>query len=130
MANPERGEVGVDVGGKPYTLRPTFDSLCELESIENKPIDQILATIAEGRLSSVRAVIWCLLQDEHAKEFPTLKHASQFIETLGGADQAVALLYRVMGLNSEPQGEGDAANPPMAQAGIGSVSVETPVGSV
>jgi hypothetical protein len=128
MANPERGEVGVTVGGKPYTLRPTFDALCELEAVENKPIDQILRTIEEGRLSSVRAVTWCLLQDQHAAEFPTLKHASRFIEELGGADQAVAVLYRVMGLNAEP--EAGAENPPTAQAGTGSVSAETPVTSV
>lgn len=128
MANQERGEVGVTLGDKVYTLRPTFDALCELEGIENKPIDVILRTIEEGRLSSVRAVIWCLLQDKHAKDFPTLKHASGFIEDVGGADKAVSLLYQVMGLNTP--GESDASNPPTAQAGTGSVSVETPVTSV
>lgn len=129
MANPERGEVGVTLGDKVYTLRPTFDALCELEGIENKPIDQILTTIEQGRLSSVRAVVWCLLQDDHATEFPTLKHASRFIEQIGGADKAVDLLYRVMGLNVESEPEA-GANPPSAQAGTGNVSVETPAVSV
>lgn len=127
MANAERGEVGVEVGGKLYTLRPTFDALCELESIENKPIDAIFTMIQEGRLSSLRAVVWCLLQDEHAAEFPTLKSASKFIEKIGGADRAIGLLNQVMGLNME---EATGANPPIAQAGIGTVSAETPVGSV
>ncbi len=127
MANAERGEVGVDVGGKRYTLRPTFDALCELESIEDKSIDEIFGLIQKGRLGGVRAVMWCLLQDEHAAEFPTLKSASRFIEKLGGADRAVALLYDVMGLNMEATTE---ANPQDAQAGTGAVSVETPAESV
>jgi hypothetical protein len=125
MANAERGEVNVEVEGKPYTLRPTFDSLCELEELVGRPIDQIMSEMQQGRLSGVRSVMWCMLQDAHAKEFPTLKHASRFIEAMGGVDKAIEVLYRVMGLNLE-EAPADA-NPPDAQAGTGNNSGTTPV---
>lgn len=129
MANVERGEASLKWGDKVYTLRPTFDALCELEERLNKPIDQIMGEMQQGRLSSVRSVMWCLLQDEHASDFPTLKHASRLIEGIGGADKAMELLYRVMGLNLEWEASSEP-NPPGAQAGTGDVSEKTPVGSV
>lgn len=127
MANPERGEGSVTWGGKAYTLRPTFDALCELEERLNKPVDRIMAEMEEGRVSSTRSVMWMLLQDEHAIDFPTLKHASTLIEGIG-MDHALAVLYRVMGLNVEEAKS--EVNPPDAQAGTGDVSEKTPVASV
>lgn len=128
MANPERGEGSVTWGDKVYTLRPTFDALCELEERLNRPIDQIMGEMEQGRLSSVRSVMWCLLQDEHAAEFPTLKHASRLIEGIGGAEKALHVLYRVMGLNLETETEAPKeANPPSAQAGTGESSDTTQV---
>lgn len=126
MANPERGEGSVKWGDKVYTLRPTFDALCELEERLNKPIDQIMLEMQQGRLSSVRSVLWCLLQDEHASEFPTLKHSSRLIEGIGGADRAMEVLYRVMGLNLESEAPTDG-NPQGAQVGTGESSDTTPV---
>lgn len=115
MANAARGEVGVDVGGQRYTLRPTFDALCELEGLVDKPIDAVLAAVSEGRVSGVRSVIWCLLQDKHSGEIRTLKQASEWIEAVGGAEVAIAIVQQVFAINAEaPVGEtgAAAANPP------------------
>lgn len=128
MANPHRGEVSASVGGKAYVLRPTFDALCELEEQMDKPLAVILAGVEQGRVSGLRSVIWCLLQDRHAKEFPTLKHASQWIEDLGGADVAVELVQRVFSANSEPEAQ-TSADPPVAQVGTGEPSSVTLVAS-
>lgn len=125
MANVERGEGSVTWGGKTYTLRPTFDALCELEERLNKPIDQIMREMQEGRLSSVRSVMWCLLQDEHAAEFKALKDASRLIEGIGGVDKAMTVLYGVMGLNLETEAS-TGGNPPDAQVGTGEPSGTTP----
>lgn len=132
MANPERGEVGVTVGGKGYTLRPTFDALCELEDLVGKPLHVLMEGIQEGRLSGVRAVVWCFLQDEHASEIKSLKDASKWIEKAGGADVVNGFLQQALGLNAPedvPKTETDA-DPPAAQVGTGEPSSSVLVGSV
>lgn len=131
MANPQRGEAGVVVGGKRYTLRPTFDSLCELEELTDKPFDQILAGVQQGRVSGLRAVLWCLLQDQHAKEFPALKDASAWIDKLGGVQKALEVVQEVMGANVDEEETAKASDPPIAQdAGTGEPLNATPVASV
>lgn len=125
MANPERGEVGVIVGGKGYTLRPTFDALCELEELVGKPLHELLQGIQQGRLSGLRAVVWCFLQDQHSDEIKVLKDASHWIEAAGGADPVMDLVHRVLGVNAPdqaPAGGQTDANPPSAQAGTGEPS--------
>lgn len=121
MANPERGEVGVMVGGKPYTLRPTFDALCELEELVGKSVDDVLQSIQQGRLSGLRAVVWCFLQDQHSQEIKTLKDASQWIERAGGVDNVLDLVHRALGLNTPElsAAKADTDDPLKAQAGTG-----------
>lgn len=135
MANQERGELGVTVGGKPYTLRPTFDSICELEDLVGKRVDAEdgpLAAIGQGRRSGLRAVIWCVLQDEHAAEIKSLKDASRWIERAGGADVVQEWIERLFTMNApeELSQVGGDANPPSAQAGIGERSSSVLVESV
>lgn len=129
MANQERGELGVTVGGKTYTLRPTFDAICNLEEAAGKPIAEILTGVQEGRMSGVRGMAFCLLQDKHGREIRTLKDASEWIETAGGADVVLPWLNKVLELNSEVSEESPAV-PQSAQAGIGERSSSAPVESV
>lgn len=126
MANKARGEIGVEVGGKHYTLRPTFDSLCELEDLLDLELDQLLIAINHGRLSSIRTVVWALLQDEHAEEFKALRDAGKFIERVG-VDKMVGLLGELFGINFPAQEAGTStANPPKARrAGTGTRSGKT-----
>lgn len=127
MANQERGELGVEVGGRRYTLRPTFDALCELEDLRDQPIEQILASIDAGRFSGVRAVVWTLLQDQHAAEFRTLKDASVWIEEAGGLDVVMGWLQQMFAMNSAPPDVGGVAHPPEGQAdGTGASSSSAP----
>lgn len=120
MANPERGEAGVIVGGKAYTLRPTFDALCELEELVGRPVHDLLQGIEQGRLSGLRAVVWCFLQDEHSDEIKALKDASKWIEKAGGTDAVLALVHQVLKLNAPPAVAPETkANPRKAQGGSG-----------
>lgn len=132
--NPERGEVAVTVGDGVYTLRPTFDSLCELEEIVGKPLHELMQGIMQGRLSGLRAVVWCFLQDQHAADFPTLKHASVWIEAAGGIEVVRPMVERVLGINAPEAGAataaGAAARPRKARAGTGGRSSRTRVRSV
>ncbi len=129
MANAERGELALMVEGVSYTLRPTFDALCELEAQVDAPINAVLQTVMEGRLSGLRAVVWALLQDSHAKEIRTLKDASRWIERAGGGDVVLDAVYKVFRLNIDEAIESSAANPQPAQAGTSASSSSTPVES-
>ena len=85
MANKYRGEAAVTINGREYTLRPSFDALCELETLIDASIDAALKQVNEGRLSGLRAVVWALLHECHAQEIRTLKDASNWIEAASDA---------------------------------------------
>lgn len=48
MANPHRGEVEVTLDGKSWTLRPTFEALCEIEDSTGVGIAVMLRRFGEG----------------------------------------------------------------------------------
>jgi hypothetical protein len=139
MANREKGEVSIEVpaltgedkdgnpvvliAAKSYTLRPTFDACCELETLTDKPVYEHINDALRGRLSAMRALVWCYLLDCHGDEVRTLKDASEWIDRAGGLSVVNAALLKLNALNG-PEGEvgGDQGNPPSAQAGTG----ETP----
>lgn len=134
MANKERGEISHVVNGKRYTLRPSFDSLCELDELTGKSLDEMLAAMNEGRLSGLRAAVWSLLNDVHGDEIKTLKDASRWIEDAGGVDVVHDLIEKVFRLN-EPDAPAEVTtetpNPPSAQDdGTGARNSEQPVASV
>ena len=53
MANHYRGEVTVGVSGRAYTLRPTFQILCEIEERIGLKLPQLLRRVAgKGLLAS------------------------------------------------------------------------------
>lgn len=126
MANRERGEIVVKVGEKEYTLRPTFDAICEYERITGQSPEQFFQDFERGRMSGVRASVWCLLQDRHSEEIVTLKDASRWIENAGGLLVVTAHLKALEALNSERATGGKApAHPPRARAGSGRRSSKT-----
>jgi hypothetical protein len=126
MANKERGEVGLDVDGTRYTLRPTLNALCELEDVLNQEFHVVVEAAAKGRLSAVRALVWSYLQEYHADEIRTLKDAARWIERAGGLDVLQETLDQLMTLNAG-EASGDDANPPTAQeSGNGASSSSLP----
>lgn len=132
MANQERGELGVQVEGKRYTLRPDFNALCELEDLLGKTFTEAALEISNGRPNSgLRSVVWCLLQDRHADEIKTLKDAGAWIVKAGGADKVMVMvdeLFTLVADEEEPK-KADTVNPPAAQDGIGQRSSTTPAES-
>lgn len=109
----------MEVGGKVYTLRPSFNALCEFEDLPGgKTIEALFDDLKGNRPTGLRAVVWCLLQDEHADEIKTLRDASRWIDRFG-PDETRALVQSVLELNSPPEGDAKEGeeNPPRAQAG-------------
>jgi hypothetical protein len=60
MANALRGEVDLQVGDKTYTLRLSINAIAEVETLLDKGINEILATLdpATARIGTLRAILW------------------------------------------------------------------------
>lgn len=113
MANQQRGELGVEVDGKRYTLRPDFNALCELEDLLGKTFTETALEMSNGRPNTgLRSVIWCLLQDKHGTEIKTLKDAGQWIVKAGGADKVMGMVDELFKLVADDEtAKAETANP-------------------
>ena len=60
MANRHRGEVEVDLGGKTYALRPTFQALAEIEDKTGTNLVTLARRFADGDIGvrDVAVVLW------------------------------------------------------------------------
>lgn len=142
-ANKARGEVELvvsrEVDGKPdtkrLTLRLTMNAAAELETRHpGKGVLQLVMAATQGHFTSLRDVVWLLLQKHHAKEFPDPATVGEFIDEWGGFEAFLGALGDTVTANKPPEGDkaaGDAANPPGAQVGpTGAASTSTPGASV
>ena len=122
MANRERGEVEVIVDGVPYTWRLTTNAACALEGRTGQKLGEVL-TAADGlSLRALRDLVWVLLQEFHAAEFPTAESVGDFIDRIGMLT-CLQTFRELLELN-QPRAGGAAqqtAGPPMpAGTGAGS----------
>ena len=84
MANPHRGEVGFQYGGRDYKLRFSTNALCELEDLLGvgvNAISQQLGGVDTLRMKTVRAVFWAGLLDNHPQI--TILQAGEMLGELG-----------------------------------------------
>ncbi|MES2158381.1 MAG: gene transfer agent family protein [Pseudomonadota bacterium] len=67
MANPVRGETGIEIGGDVMTLRPSFAALVAAEQ-EVGPLFDLVERAADGKLSlgDLAALFWHCLVDREA----------------------------------------------------------------
>lgn len=124
MANPVRGQVPFETGGKAYILSYSTNALCALEAEVDMGITQVAGLIATPetmRLGMVRAVFWAGLLDHHAGM--TVDDAGALMTELGMAD-AIALIGRAFAL-AFPEVQAGArplAGKKPARGGTGKVS--------
>ena len=128
MANPERGEAVIEVGGKRYTLRPEFNACCELETQLNASFEDALKWIREGRLSGLRAVAWVMLHELHGDEIVTLRDAGAWIDRAGNTDRVTDAIFQALNINLTPRKAG-RGRPRKARAGTGVLSLQKPAES-
>jgi hypothetical protein len=100
MANRERGEIGLDVDGTRYTLRPTINAICELEDLAGKPFADIAREAEAGSVRAMRLLIWCYLRDAHADEIKTPVDAGAWIQRFGSIAHLGAVLGDIAQLNT------------------------------
>lgn len=105
------------IGEESYTLRPDFNAVCELEQLTGQSYEAVIKQCFEGRLSGLRACLWCLLQRHHSAQIKSLADAGDWIETAGGVERVLGFVNQVLEANEEPSAGGPkSANPPKARA--------------
>lgn len=141
VANRERGEIGVDIDGRRYTLVLNTNAMALLEEHFSTPAhdatwDEILPKLTrKPSVRSLRAVVWAMLQEKHATQFPTIAEASRFVDLIGGVAGLGRILERAgASVSADPRDVTElqeGANPPAAQGdprdGTGDRSFAVPV---
>ncbi|RZJ01815.1 MAG: hypothetical protein EON90_02060 [Brevundimonas sp.] len=120
MANKAKGEAGVEIGGKTYTLVFNVNALCEVEYILDKSTDRILEALTHSPpLNVVRALLWGGLRQHHPDL--DLIAAGDLIEQMGGGGVALQKIGEALqsAFPDAPEGA-ETANPRKgAAAGTG-----------
>jgi hypothetical protein len=131
MANPERGEIDLTVGGRTYTLKLSMNAAVALEKKLNKSIGDIMRDAGNLKFQSIRTVIWLLLQKYHATDFKTEESVGDLIDEAGGVGTFFTVLKELADANrADATGGADGENPPEAQSGTGEPSTSSPGDSV
>ncbi|WP_430261918.1 hypothetical protein [Neorhizobium sp. DAR64862/K0K3] len=84
MANKERGEVGFEAAGKPWTMKIGTGAMCEIEAETGKSISEVgqaLNSEKTASLTLMRAVFWGALQQHH--DAVTIRACNDLIDELG-----------------------------------------------
>jgi uncharacterized protein HemX len=123
MANREKGEISIEIGGKPYTLVLNTNALVELQDVLSTPkalatIDEIYARVNQGSLRHVRAMVWAALRKYHSDL--TLESVGELIDAAGGFVGMNALLESVQQASAPEAADvaelRQGVNPPKARA--------------
>lgn len=128
MANRERGEVDLALGGRTYTLRLSLNALCRLQDVlatNGEPLrfEDLATRMAKPDVPDMVAVFWASLQEFHAEEFPTPADAGERI----GVSDIPKLLPALSGLLSIDRPErGTRPQPARAKRGRGGPSTSGP----
>lgn len=123
-ANPQRGEVDLEVDGVTYTLKLSTNAAAILEGRHKKPIGELMQLAAQLDFVAIRGIVWLLLQKHHAKDFKTEDAAGNFIDDAGGVGAFFETITRLAELNN---GGADPNAPGQAVAdGTGTSSTSAP----
>lgn len=90
MANRDKGEVSLSLGGTPYTLVLNMAAMIAAEELAETPTssptwDEIVARWGKGSAKAGRIVAWALLRKYHPKL--TLEQAGELIDDAGGGEE-------------------------------------------
>jgi len=117
MANPHRGEVGLVVGDKEFTLALTTNGLCDLQKRTGKTYGELLASLGRLDMVALRDVMKTLLRKHHGKQFHDESAVGDLIDDAGGLSGLTDLLKDILSLNQPPDGDdategGEGSDPP------------------
>ncbi len=84
MANTQRGEVSIELCGKKYTLRPTFEAICELEDSAKVSVIEMISNFQNMKLASmnlrmISSVVWSGMWGHNKKDCPIQSEVGEMI---------------------------------------------------
>jgi len=90
MANTQRGEVDILIEDKKYTMRPTFEAMCEIEDRLDLSMPELVMHLQNGELKfkTIATIIWCGIHGYSDSLYtkdaaPTLSELGNAIRTHG-----------------------------------------------
>lgn len=130
IANPERGEVSLEVGGQPYVFKITLRAIVELERlIKPRRYQDVLGGLRAGDLGDLMLTLWAALRTKHPKLASkdldnAVLNIADFVEAAGGLDGLNKQLNALLQLNERPpeltpsNGDGEADPQPAVGATV------------
>jgi len=136
MANQQRGETTIVLGEESYTLRPSFEAMCEIEDHLNCSMLELVTKFQQGdlRFKATAMIIWAGIHGSQEDGFkpktpPTLEDVGNSIRKHGlatllsegvdtGTNSLVNFIIRgVMGDEEEtkPSKPDESITPPMSK---------------
>ena len=97
MGNKWKGTFEVKIGAETYTLRPTFDALCEFEEIAGMPALRARQELLEGTYGAkvIPAAIWAGIRGEHlvnGQKCPSFRILGETLRKIGAVKYQVDAL--------------------------------------
>lgn len=120
MANPLRGEVEMQVGGKTYLLRLSVNQLIAVQKLTGLGLVQLEAALADTAnfmIEPWRAVLWAGLQERHPEI--DLEAAGDLIGEAGVALVTVKVGEALQAAFPQPTRGAPSANPRKSRRGTG-----------
>lgn len=128
MANAQKGEFALTMGGTVYTLKLGTSALIELQELLGTPehaptMQELVIEVVNGRAKYIRAFIWAGLRKYHPEV--TLEAVSDLLDDTSEAEAKAVL--RALGVSTQPDTKDvqalglDTVNPQPAQTGPRSV---------
>lgn len=107
MANRERGEVSLSIGGRVYTLYLDTNALALLEDLFSTPerdmtFLEILERVQRNSVRHMRGMIWAALQHHHPDV--SVQRAGELINDAGGLG-ALAEQLQALSKSTQPDAE-------------------------
>lgn len=121
MANRERGAVEIEAFDRTFTLRFSFNAMCEIEDHFDKSFDEVMTSLntKHPRLTTLRGVLWGAMCENEPR--PSLQNIGELVDELG-AEAIGAAIGKAMEA-AFPKSEDGAGNPRKAsKAGTGKTS--------
>lgn len=142
MANGQKGEIGLTLGGTTYRFKLGTHALIELQELFSTPqrmapIEEIFGEVSKGRLKYVRGFLWAGLRKFHSEM--TQADVEDVLDE--ASEPEVNALLAALGLTTQPDPKdlkelraGAKRNPRKAQSrstrGTGGNSTSKPAASV
>ncbi len=85
MANTKRGDVDIEIGGVTYTMRPSFEAICEIEHLTGLKILPLASDLSSGNIGmeSVAQIIYAGIGGYDKKSRPSFKEIGNEVKAAG-----------------------------------------------